>query len=230
MMSAFGLANLLVSSFMGWFADRSSSRKAFLLFGLVMQGAATVLFGVVSNLYLLFASRLLQGLSAAIIYTGGLALLVDTVGSDEIGQWMGLVLSFANTGILISPLIGGLIYGWLGYRAIFFSMLAIVVLDVVLQLAMLERKGIPKEINAGRLSGYEEGRILEEDPLLPSRPTFCDSVIDSSADEGKPRTPTISILLGNSRILADLFGTLLAQAFITSFDGVLPIFVYRVFC
>ena len=85
-MSAFGFANLLESPFMGWLADSSSSRKMFLLLGLLMQTSATTLFGIVTNLYVLIVSRFFQGVSAAIIYTGGLALLVDTVSNDEIGH------------------------------------------------------------------------------------------------------------------------------------------------
>ena len=57
MISAFGLANLVGSPFMGWLDDRSSSRKMFLLLGLVMQASATTLFGIVTNVYVLVASR-----------------------------------------------------------------------------------------------------------------------------------------------------------------------------
>jgi len=60
-----------------------------------MQGVATLMLGLITNIYFLVLSRCLQGVSAAVIYTGGLALLVDTAGHDEIGQWMGVVLVLA---------------------------------------------------------------------------------------------------------------------------------------
>ena len=84
-----------------------------------MQAAATVLFCLVINVYALVMSHLLQGFSAAIIYTGGLALLVDTVGHDEIDTSMGFVISFGNAGLLVSPFFGGITYSKLGYHAIF---------------------------------------------------------------------------------------------------------------
>lgn len=42
-----------------------------------------------SSLPLLAIGRYLQGLSGAIIYTVSQALLIDTVGKDDIGQAMG---------------------------------------------------------------------------------------------------------------------------------------------
>jgi predicted MFS family arabinose efflux permease len=38
------------------------------------------------NISLLVIGRLLQGASASIVWTVGLALLVDTVGQNEIGE------------------------------------------------------------------------------------------------------------------------------------------------
>ena len=104
-----------------------------------MQAAATLIFGLLTNIHALVASRRFQGLSAANIYTGGFALLVDTVGHDEIGKWMGFVLSFANAGILVSPLLGGMINGKLGYIAISFIMLGVVIFDILLWFAMVEK-------------------------------------------------------------------------------------------
>ena len=51
-----------------------------------MLAAATILFGLAEASWVLLISRLFQGVSAAIVYTVGLALLVDTVGRDNIGQ------------------------------------------------------------------------------------------------------------------------------------------------
>ena len=57
--------------------------------------------------------RLLQGFSASIVWITGLALLVDTVGSEQIGETMGIVSLAYSVGILIAPLLGGVVYaGW----------------------------------------------------------------------------------------------------------------------
>ena len=156
---------------------------------------------------------------------------MDTVGNDEIGQWMGPVLSLANLGILIPPLLGGLVYGWLGYDAVFCSMLAIVCLDITLRLVMVEKQNASKNMDVGHpnLPQDEDDQSQEEDPLLPSRPKTRDSQVASLIGERKPRTPTIMIFLSQSRVLADISSVLPAQTLITSFDGILSIFVYRTF-
>lgn len=47
---------------------------------------------VARNYPLLFVGRLLQGGSSGVVWTVGLALLVDTVGSGQVGNAMGTVL------------------------------------------------------------------------------------------------------------------------------------------
>lgn len=141
MLAAFGFANLLGSPFLGWLANRSPSRKISLLLGLLLLGTATVMLSLGTAIHVLVVSWFFQDLSAAIIYTGGLALVKDTVGLDEIGKSMGFVLSFANAGFLILPTLGGPIYGKLGANAIFLTMGINVMLDIILRLGMVEKAG-----------------------------------------------------------------------------------------
>ena len=230
MMAAFGLANLMGSPPLGWLADKSPSRRFLLLIGLVMQGVATLLFGFGSEVHLLVASRLLQGLSAAITYTGGLALLVDTVGHDNIGKWMGLVLSFANAGILISPIIGGVLYGNLGYSAVFIFMGILVLLDLSLRLLMADKRPFSlcnkcDEEESPHLNPCEDGRQSEVDPLL----NRIDSSRQGVFSRIKRSLPVGILLLGKTRVAAAIFGVVIAQIWVTSFDAVLPLFLSRTF-
>ena len=184
------------------------------------------------NIYVLVVSRLFQGLSAAIIYTGGLALLMDIVGLDEIGKWMGFVLSFANAGILISPTLGGLIYGKLGANAVFLSMGIIVVLDIALRLIMVEKTSadsndLPENENSQPVDALKHA---ESDPLIPApAPSESHAVKQNEESATQSRMPALLILLGKPRILTAMYGVMLAQTFITSFDGVLSIFVQQNF-
>ncbi|KAL9037819.1 MAG: hypothetical protein Q9214_005534, partial [Letrouitia sp. 1 TL-2023] len=74
------------------------------------------------------------------VYTVGLALLVDTVGRDSVGAWMGFALSGMTNGVMIGPLLGGLIYAKAGYYAVFVVVLAVIAVDAVLRLIMVEKK------------------------------------------------------------------------------------------
>src|SRR3954454_3158463 len=93
-----------------WYVDRSKSRRIPWYAGIVLITTGSILFGCSNSFAMLVLSRVLQGFSSSILYTVGLAVLVDTVGKDEVGQWMGTAMSCNNIGIIISPLLGGIVY------------------------------------------------------------------------------------------------------------------------
>ena len=68
---------------------------------------------------------MLHGLSSSILYTVGLAVLVDTVGKDEVGKWMGTAMSCNNIGTIISPMLGGIVYDKAGKLAVFAIMISL---------------------------------------------------------------------------------------------------------
>lgn len=55
-----------------------------LVVGLFALGGATVLLNLGPNVGVLILGRVLQGISAAVVWTVGLALLADTVDQSEI--------------------------------------------------------------------------------------------------------------------------------------------------
>jgi MFS family permease len=89
---------------------------------------------------LLVLGRVLQGFSAAIVWTVGQALLVDTVGEKDIGQTLGYVSISMSMGILVAPLLGGVVYNKAGYYAVFYMAFALVALDIILRLILVEKK------------------------------------------------------------------------------------------
>ena len=70
----------------------------------------------------------------------GLALVVDTVGSDEVGQAMGYVGLSTSVATLLAPLLGGIVYARLGYYAVFAMVFSLISLDVVLPLSLVEKR------------------------------------------------------------------------------------------
>lgn len=80
------------------------------MFGLISLVGATVMICIGTNMPVLIVGRLLQGISAAVVWTVGLALLVDTVGKDEVAQSMGIVAVAMSLGIFLAPVLGGVVY------------------------------------------------------------------------------------------------------------------------
>src|ERR1700722_16464256 len=107
--------------------------------GIVLMSVRTVFFGISSRFWMLIISRILQGFASSILYTAGLAVLVDTVSRDEVGQWMGTAMSCNNIGIIVSPLLGGIIYDKSGKMCVFAIMVALGAMDVVLRVLMNKR-------------------------------------------------------------------------------------------
>jgi MFS family permease len=62
------------------------------------------------SIVLFILGRLFQGISAAVVWVVGLALLVDTVGKDEIARSMGIVSVALSAATFLAPLLGGVVY------------------------------------------------------------------------------------------------------------------------
>jgi len=139
LLACYNAALVVGSPIAGMYADHSSSRRWPLLLGLLALCACTVLLCLAKSVALLIVGRLLQGLSAAIVWTVGLALLVDTVGRD-IGQAMGWVSIAMAVGLLVAPVIGGAVYAAAGYYTVFYTAFAVIFCDIVLRLVLVEKK------------------------------------------------------------------------------------------
>jgi MFS family permease len=132
---------LLVSSLIyGWLADRSSSRHLPFILGLLALGGSAILLCLGSSILILVLGRLLEGLSTAVIWTSGLALLMDTVGQKEIRKLMGWCSISMNAAILLGPLLGGIVFERSGYYAVFTMAFSVIFLDIVLRLVLIEKK------------------------------------------------------------------------------------------
>ncbi|KAM0146323.1 hypothetical protein ACHAPG_011198 [Botrytis cinerea] len=153
----FGAAIVVGSPICGWLADHTADRSITYFAGLFILAAATLLFGFAKKAWLLVVSRMFQGFSAAIVYTVGLALLVDTVGSENIGQWMGTALSCSSVGLIISPLLGGIVYDKAGYMAVFGMAAGLIVIDIILRMFMIEKRTAQKYLGKSVKATTVEG-------------------------------------------------------------------------
>ena len=103
----------------GWMADRFGSRRVFSIAVAVFTGAS-VLCGLSVNVPMLVASRILQGLGAAMMMPVGRLAVIRTFPKSELLAAMNFVIIPALIGPLLGPTVGGLIVHWLSWRDIFF--------------------------------------------------------------------------------------------------------------
>lgn len=139
-LAVYGAALLTAAPVCGWYADRVSSRYWPLLLGILALGGSTAMLCVGSSIGVLAAGRVLQGMSAAVVWVVGLALVVDTVGPDEVGQSMGYIGVSMSLAMLVAPLLGGVVFAQAGYYAVFAMAFGLMALDVFLRVILIEKK------------------------------------------------------------------------------------------
>lgn len=104
--ASFAVAQLVSSPIWGRFSDRYGRRPA-LLIGLGASAGAYLIFGFATSLWVLFASRLVQGLGGG---TTGVAqaYVADTMAPAERAKALGWLSAATSAGVVIGPFIGSL--------------------------------------------------------------------------------------------------------------------------
>lgn len=91
LLAAYAAPALIFSLVAGIIADLGSSRKLSFMAGLIALFLATIMLFLGQSVTIITLARVLQGASAAVVWTVGLALILDTVGQDDLGKTMGSV-------------------------------------------------------------------------------------------------------------------------------------------
>ena len=253
LLAVYGAALLAASPICGFLADKTPNRRLPLLIGLLALAGATLLLCLGTSLALLILGRILQGISAAIVWTVGLALLADTAGHEKIGQAVGYVSISMSVAILVGPLLGGAVYAKAGYFSVYFMVFGMIILDIILRIFLVEKKVARKWAEEeeqsdaacqGAISSAPPGgppTISEPAPMISAPaalfPTSSPSsqanasTAPTSAPPAKTKKPLPAFLtlLKSRRLLAALFCTLAQSTLITSWDAVLPLYTHRLF-
>jgi MFS family permease len=180
--------------------QRSTVRRKPLLLGLLALAGSTLLLCLGTTVALLVVGRLLQGISAAVVWSVGLALLVDTVGKD-VGQSMGYVSVAVSVGLLISPVIGGSVYAGAGYYAVYYIAFALLVCDIALRFVLIEKKVARQWLDAPADNQGTSGRAsIDNGP-------GSDPAAGTAPSGGKTGRPLLE-LAKSKRIIAVLLGVI----------------------
>jgi multidrug resistance protein len=110
LIAAFAVAQLVSSPVWGKFSDRYGRRPAVMI-GLGASAFAYLIFGFANSLWLLFASRIVQGLGGG---TTGVAqaYVADTMEPSERAKALGWLSAATSAGVVIGPFIGSATYNF----------------------------------------------------------------------------------------------------------------------
>ena len=106
MVSAFAFAQLILSPLAGRAVDKYG-RKPMIIIGLFIFSMSELLFGLGQQVEVLFASRILGGVSAAFIMPAVTAFIADITTNETRPKALGYMSAAISTGFIIGPGIGG---------------------------------------------------------------------------------------------------------------------------
>jgi DHA1 family multidrug resistance protein-like MFS transporter len=176
LVAAFSLTQLLFSPQAGRLAD-SFGRKRMIVIGMFVFAVSEGLFGIASDPVLLFVSRMLGGVSAALIMPAVMAYAADVTTKEQRAAGMGYINAAITTGFVIGPGIGGYIAEF-GIRTPFYTAAVAGLIAAVITLLILPESLPAKEGAADSASAAKQRRSLLSQLLHSYRePYFLSLVI-----------------------------------------------------
>jgi DHA1 family solute carrier family 18 vesicular amine transporter 1/2 len=133
--------------------------KRVVVFGVILSGAATLLFWFGGTFLLAFLARLFQGAASAATWTAGLGLIAERYVRNRV-QMMGYALAGSTAGSVLGPVLGGALYQIGGYTLPFLILAILVGVDAAQRVLLL-----PGERAAPR-SGAELRALLLDKSVL----------------------------------------------------------------
>ncbi|KAK6863993.1 MFS transporter-like protein [Apiospora arundinis] len=255
LLACYSGALFLASPLAGLYADHTSSRRWPLLLGLIALAASTLLLCFSHTIGLLVLGRILQGVAAAIVWSVGCALLVDTLDT-AVGVAMGYVGIAMSVGLIIAPVVGGAVYSAAGYYAVYYIAFGVVALDILLRLFMIEKKVARQWIKDEKPTSTAEsngdvekqmktaGNTAAESPSTQvggaastgtkentgePEPASQSQPVQATPQYKRSKLRPILVLIKSPRLLAALYGLFAQAGIMMGFDAVLALFVNETF-
>ncbi len=128
--------SLLLAAFLlvgGSLGDHYGRRRIFLI-GIALFAFASAWCGFASSIGQLIAARAAQGLGAALLVPGSLAIISSSFPENERGRAIGTWSGFSAIMTAIGPVMGGWLIEHLSWRAVFFINIPLAVLVILISL------------------------------------------------------------------------------------------------
>ncbi|WP_400164581.1 MFS transporter [Brevibacillus sp. TJ4] len=176
LVAAFSLTQLLFSPVAGRLTD-TFGRKRMIVIGLFVFALSEWLFGIANDSVLLFVSRLLGGVSAAMIMPAVMAYVADVTTKEERAAGMGYINAAITTGFIIGPGIGGYIAEF-GMRVPFYTAaVAGVVAACITMLILQESRPAQEAASDSSAPQKERGSLVTQLRYAYREPYFFSLII-----------------------------------------------------
>ncbi|MCH7735773.1 MAG: MFS transporter [Chloroflexi bacterium] len=114
---------------MGRLSDLVGRKKIYIA-GTMVMALGAVLSGLAPSLEIMFPSRVLQGVGAAMTQGTGMAIITSVFPANEKGRAIGLFMTMVGVGAVAGPAVGGMVVDAFGWRVVFFLTLPLELIGV----------------------------------------------------------------------------------------------------
>ncbi len=152
LIAMFAFSQFLFSPLAGDLSDKFG-RKYLIIVGLVIFGLSQLMFGMASDLWILFLARFFSGVGSAFIVPPMMAFVADVTTEEERGKGMGLLGASMSLGFMIGPAIGGFL-AEVSLRFPFYIATAAALISAAISLFVLPNTK-PPVVQAGMLRKRE---------------------------------------------------------------------------
>jgi MFS transporter, DHA1 family, solute carrier family 18 (vesicular amine transporter), member 1/2 len=156
----YALGVILATPLLGVLSDRLGRRKP-LLWGLCFQALAIAIFAFANGFPQLILARMAQGAAAGATWTGGLAMLAERFRLNR-AQMMGVAMMGNTCGLVVGPILGGLLFDWQGYQASFVVAAVLLGIDGILRWTFIH------DSQSGRDKSQVRSLLLDRGVLMTS--------------------------------------------------------------
>jgi len=159
LMATAAFMELLFGPMWGSVSDRVG-RRPVLMLGMLGYGLSSLLFGLSTQLWMLFASRALSGILSSATLSTALAYIGDSTSEEDRGGGMGILGAMMGLGIILGPGFGG----WLAVISLptpFFAAAGLSLLSLLLILFLLP-ESLPAEARqqvGGKVRAVQFGQL-----------------------------------------------------------------------
>lgn len=146
------LASLILLA--GALGDRFGRRRVFLI-GVTWFAAASALCGLAPSIEVLVAARALQGVGAALLTPGSLALISASIDENDRGAAIGAWSGLGGVAAAVGPLLGGYLVQAVSWRAVF-----LINVPIALAIVLVSLRHVPESRDPDAPSTYDVPGIV----------------------------------------------------------------------
>lgn len=110
LVASYAVMRLIFSPLWGSISDKVG-RKPIMMIGILGYGITMVLFGLATELWMLFAARILSGVLSSATSPTTMAYIGDSTSEEDRGGGMGMMGAAVGIGTIFGPALGGLLAG-----------------------------------------------------------------------------------------------------------------------